>query len=136
MEHIRNTPVRILLLMMICSCMISCEEQEPPEVQCEDGGMHYLRILPEDPTSEDTIIAIDSICGNETDVILDHRGQEITFKRYVNSLMMMPCRPRTDTTVIGQLNGGRYRIIHCLIDKNHLIADSVVLLDTLCLLVK
>jgi len=136
MKYISNGLIRILLLLMAVSCIVSCEEQEPLEFNCVDTGMHYLRILPEDPNSDDTIIAIDSICGNETDVILTHQGQQITFKRYLNSLMMMPCRPRTDTTVIGQLNGGQYRIIHCLIDKNHLITDSIVLLDTICLLVK
>ncbi len=50
--------------------------------------------------------------------------------------MMMPCRPEPDTTLIGPLNPGEYQLVHCMIDKNHLITDSIYLLDTIPLLVK
>lgn len=61
---------------------------------------------------------------------------QINYKRYFNSLMMMPCRPELDTTLIGPLNPGEYQLVHCMIDKNHLITDSIYLLDTIPLLVK
>jgi hypothetical protein len=124
----------ILGLLLVIASTISCEkEEDPEEFDCSESVTHYLEITPENPTSLDIILAIDSICGNETDVLLDIQDQEITFTRYTNSLMMMPCRPRADTTVIGRLNPGQYRLVHMLIDKNHLLQDSIVLQDTLCL---
>jgi hypothetical protein len=123
--------------MLFFSGIVCCEEHEPPEAfNCLDTGSRRLLIAPENPKSTDTILAIETICGNESDVILEVKGWQIKYKRYFNSLMMMPCSPRSDTTVIGQLRAGQYRLVHVMIDKNHLLEDSIFLLDTLCLLVK
>ena len=133
---IRKVPYRLagfLALLSLCICLTNCDEQignELDDLKLDDG-LHKLQIVPENPTSEDQILAIETICGNETDAILDYQGSQIKYLRYVNSLMMMPCCPRPDTTVIGQLSAGRYQLIHWVIDKNHLLSDSIVLLDTI-----
>jgi hypothetical protein len=136
MQQISKRLSWILTALFLFTALQCCEEQGPPEFDCLDTGNHYLLIVPESPTSNDIIVAIDTICGSESDAVLDFQGQQITFTRYVNSLIMMPCLPRTDTTVVGQLNRGQYRLVHRLIDKNHLLTDSIILLDTICLLVK
>ena len=126
----------VLFLLLTGFCLLSCEEQAVDELICLEMESKKLLIVPENPSSTDQILAIDTICGNESDVILDIQGWLISYKRYVNSLMMMPCNPRPDTTIIGQLEAGQYMLTHCIIDKNHLLTDSIVLLDTICLHVK
>jgi hypothetical protein len=125
-----------LFLLLLGSGMMNCEKQADDFLPDLYGDSHKLIILPDHPESKDQIIAIESICGNESDVILEFRDKQILYKRYFNSLMMMPCSPRADTTIIGQLSKGQYLLIHCLIDKNHLLQDSIFLLDTIPLLVK
>lgn len=136
MEQILKRLSWIPAALFLFTLLVCCEKQGPPEFDCLDTGNHHLLIVPESPTSNDIILAIDTICGYESDGVLDFHGQQITFTRYVNSLIMMPCLPRTDTTVIGRLNKGQYRLVHRLIDQNHLLSDNIILLDTICLLVK
>jgi hypothetical protein len=126
-------PAAVLFVLLSGLSLVSCEEQADEEFICLDTESEKLLIVPENPSSEDQILAIETICGNESDVILDIQGRHISYKRYVNSLMMMPCSPRLDTTSIGQLRAGQYQLVHCVIDKNHLLTDSIVLLDTICL---
>ncbi len=125
-----------LCLILLSSGMMNCENQADEFLPDLYDDSHKLLILPDYPDSQDEILAIETICGNESDVILEFRDKQILYKRYFNSLMMMPCSPRADTTVIGQLSAGQYQLIHCLIDKNHLLSDSIFLLDTIPLLVK
>lgn len=127
-----------LALLLLGLCLTNCEsqfEEEMNDLKLDDG-LHKLLIVPENPGSEDLILAIETICGNESDVILEIQDNQISYLRYVNSLMMMPCSPRPDTTIIGQLNTGQYQLVHWVIDKNHLISDSIVLQDTIYLQVK
>lgn len=129
----------LLFAMLLLSPGLQfCESQFEDEMNDLklDEGLHKLLIMPENPGSEDLILAIETICGNETDVILGFQGNQISYLRYVNSLMMMPCSPRSDTTIIGQLNSGQYQLVHRVIDKNHLLTDSIVLLDTIFLHIK
>lgn len=136
MQYRIKWPSRILTVLFLITALVCCEKQGPPEFDCLDKGNHHLLIVPESPTSNDIILAIDTICGGESDAVLDFQGKQITFTRYVNSLIMMPCLPRADTTVIGQLDKGQYGLVHRLIDNNHLVRDNIILLDTICLLVK
>lgn len=138
MAKYRYNPLLILALLLLCPGLQYCESQiedEMNDLKLEDG-LHKLLIVPENPDSEDLILAIETICGNESDVILEFQGNQISYLRYVNSLMMMPCSPRPDTTVIGRLSTGQYELVHMVIDKNHLLTDSIVLLDTIYLHVK
>ena len=138
MHNKRNKPFLILALLLLCPCLHNCESQFGDELDDLklDDGLHKLLIVPENPSSEDQVLAIETICGNESDVILDFQREQINYTRYVNSLMMMPCSPRPDTTIIGQLSTGQYQLVHCVIDKNHLLTDSIVLLDTIYLHIK
>ena len=136
MKKITHKLISVLALLLVCTGLMNCEYQVLEDLQCNDSGSHRLSILPEDPESGDQILAVETICGNESDVILDIQGYRISYKRYFNSLMMMPCSPRADTTIIGQLDPGHYQIIHWMIDKNHFIKDSIFLQDTICLVVR
>jgi len=136
MNKFLNKLPLVLSLLLLGSSLLNCEKQGDEELADMDNGSHKLLIVPSHPDSMDQIMAIETICGNESAVILEFQDMQILYKRYFNSLMMMPCSPRADTTVIGQLSAGHYQLIHCMIDKNHLLADSIFLLDTIPLLVK
>lgn len=136
MYKIINKLLPVLALLLISTGLMNCEDQLSEDLLCTDSGSCRLLIVPENPDSEDLILAIETICGNESEAILDFQGNKITYLRYFNSLMMMPCSPRPDTTVIGQLSPGHYHLICLMIDKNHLLKDSIYLQDTICLEVR
>jgi len=136
MCKIANRLVLILAFLLVGSSLKNCEKQPSEELLFDDLELHNLLILPNNPNSSDQILVVETICGNESDVILTFQGNQIKYQRYYNSLMMMPCSPTLDTTIIGQLNAGTYQFVHCMIDKNHLISDSIFLLDTIPLVVK
>jgi len=134
----KNTlkPAGILLSLLLSISLSNCENLELDEFTAEDPELHSLVIVPENPLNTDQLLVIETICGNETDAVLDFQGTVIHYKRYVNSLMMMPCCPRTDTTVIGHLDAGDYQMVHRVIDRNHMITDSIVIQDTIYLHVR
>jgi len=136
MFKIANKLSLVLALILVCTSLMNCEKQLDEDLLDKDYESSGLLILPENPDSEDQILAIETICGNESDVILTFEGNQIGYKRYFNSLMMMPCSPHPDTTIIGRLSPGTYELVHCMIDKNHHLLDSIFLLDTIMLLVE
>ena len=105
------------------------------DLELDDLELNELVVLPCNPDSEDQISVIEKICGTESEVILSFQGKVIGYRRYVNSLIMAPCIPQLDTTVIGQLDEGSYQLIQTVIDLNHLISDSIIIQDTLTLIV-
>jgi hypothetical protein len=118
----------------------SCEKQVCEELLLNDLELHDLElyelvVLPCNPDSDDQISVIEKICGTESDVILNFEGKVIGYKRYVNSLIMAPCSPQLDTTLIGQLDKGSYQLVQTVIDLNHQISDSIILQDTIALIV-
>lgn len=126
----------VLALILVCASLTNCEKQLDVDLLDKDYESHRLLIIPDNPDSNDEILVIETICGNESDVILTFQGTQIKYQRNFNSLMMMPCSPHPDTTIIGKLNPGTYELIHCMIDKNHNLTDSIFLLDTIFLLVE
>lgn len=112
-----------------------CEELTLNSLELDDLELNELLILPCIPDSDDHISVIEKICGTESEVILSFQDNVIRYKRYVNSLIMAPCIPQLDTTIIGQLDKGSYQLIQTVIDLNHLISDSIVIKDTLTLIV-
>lgn len=139
-----NRIVKCIFVLIVCllmgSGLASCEKQdvehlELNELELNDLELYELYVIPCYPDSDDQISVIEKICGTESEVILSFQGNQIGYKRYVNSLMMAPCSPQLDTTIIGQLNAGSYQLVQTIIDKNHLITDSIILQDTITLLV-
>ena len=130
----------VLVFLLMGSGLESCEKQDIEELKLNDLELHDLELYdlvvrPCYPDSDDQISVIEKICGTESEVILSFQGNQIGYLRYVNSLMMAPCSPRFDTTIIGQLNTGSYQLVQSIIDKNHLITDSIILQDTITVLV-
>ena len=129
-----------IVCLLMGSGLVSCEKQdveilELNELKLNDLELYELHVMPCFPDNDDQISVIEKICGTESEVILSFQGNQIGYKRYVNSLMMAPCSPQLDTTIIGQLNAGSYQLVQSIIDKNHLITDSIILQDTITLLV-
>jgi len=130
----------LIVCLLMGSGLESCEKQdvehlELHELDLNDLELYELHVIPCYPDSDDQISVIEKICGTESEVILTFQENQIGYKRYVNSLMMAPCSPRLDTTIIGQLDAGTYELVQTIIDKNHLITDSIILQDTITLLV-
>ena len=130
----------LIVCLLMDSGLASCEKQdleqlELNELELNDLELYELHVIPCYPDSDDQISVIEKICGTESEVILSFQGNQIGYKRYVNSLMMAPCSLRLDTTIIGQLEAGTYELVQTIIDKNHLITDSIILQDTITLLV-
>jgi hypothetical protein len=138
-----KTASRIAIFATILLSTISlknCEKQEIEdgcfEVMTFDGlEIHEIAILPDNPGPADQIEIIEQLCGNESEAIVQIKGNQINYKRYLNSLMMMPCVPITDMVTIGPLEPGPYELVRTIIDKNHQITDSVFLKDTIPLLI-
>jgi hypothetical protein len=140
MNKITSSMFALLVFLLMGSCLESCEKQDLEELKLNDLELYDLELYelivsPCYPDSDDQISVIEKICGTESEVILSFQGNQIGYKRYVNSLMMAPCSPRLDTTIIGQLNAGSYQLVQSIIDKNHLITDSIIRQDTIILLI-
>ena len=135
-----NSMLVFIVFLLLGLGLESCEKQDVEELKLNDLKLNDLELYelvvsPCNPDSDDQISVIEKICGSESEVILSFQGNQIGYKRYVNSLMMMPCSPRLDTTIIGQLNKGSYQLVQSIIDKNHLITDSIILQDTITLII-
>lgn len=136
-------PRRLLIaivILLLGVALESCEKQVCEDLYCcepelDELELMELLILPCDPDNGDEISVMEKICGTESEVLLSFEGNRIGYLRYVNSLMMAPCSPQLDTTVLGQLSSGTYMLLHSVIDLNHQISDSIILQDTITLLV-
>ncbi|TFH26212.1 MAG: hypothetical protein E4H10_07615 [Bacteroidia bacterium] len=129
---------RIVLLsafLLVGFNLKNCEQQMDEELSFNDQDFYKLHISPKNPGSEDQILLIENTCGIEPEPILSYKGMQIIYKRYFNSLMGAPCRPTLDTTIIGPLNSGSYELVHWVIDKNHLLKDSIISVDTIAFVV-
>jgi hypothetical protein len=140
MNKIASSMFVLLVFLLLGLGLESCEKQDLEELKLNDLELYDLELYelivsPCYPDSDDQISVIEKICGTESEVILSFQGNQIGYKRYVNSLMMAPCSPRLDTTIIGQLNAGSYQLVQTIIDKNHLITDSIIRQDTITLLI-
>ena len=128
--------VILLLVWGLAGCEKQvCEDLRLNDLELDDLELFELIVLPCNPDSDDQISVIEKICGTESNVILSFEGNMIGYKRYVNSLIMAPCSPQLDTTVIGQLDKGSYQLVQSVIDLNHQISDSIILQDTIALIV-
>ena len=115
--------------------LTNCEKQIDDDFYFNDQDFYKLLIVPLNPGSEDQILLIENTCGIEPEPVLSYRRNQIIYVRYFNSLMGAPCSPTLDTTIIGPLNAGSYELVHWVIDKNHLITDTIISVDTLDLVV-
>jgi len=115
--------------LVVVVSLLQCEKQAEEDFLWDNQEIYALAIWPKHPTSEDPILLIELTCGFEPEPSLSYNGNQIFYKRYFNSLMGAPCIPTLDTTTIGPLAKGSYELIHWVIDKNHLMIDSIVSVD-------
>lgn len=136
MNIIKGKLLWVLVFLLASLGLQNCEELPGNDLFFNEVDLQDLTILPIQPSSSDQIFVVEEVCGNESDVILSFEGMQIRYLRYFNSLMMMPCIPGLDTTIVGTLDPGTYQLIRCVIDRNHLINDNIVFLDTIPLTVR
>jgi hypothetical protein len=130
-----NKIVLLIALLLLSFSLENCEKQNDEDLALNNHEFYKLYISPKNPGSEDQILLIENTCGIEPEPILSYVGMQIIYKRYFNSLMGAPCSPTLDTTIIGPLNSGTYELVHWVIDKNHLITDTIISVDTIALVV-
>ena len=135
MFKVANRIALLTAFLLVCFTLKNCEKQIDEDLSLNDQDFYKLYISPKNPGSEDKILLIEKICGIEPDPVLSYTGNQIVYKRYFNSLMGAPCSPTLDTTIIGPLNSGNYELVHWVIDKNHLLTDSISSVDTIALVV-
>jgi len=136
MYRIKHRPALPFVLLLACLWFPSCEDLHTDNRVFDDSEFYKLLILPENPDSQDPILLIENTCGIEPDPLVNIEGFQINYQRNFNSLMGAPCSPQLDTTIIGPLDSGNYKLIHRVIDLNHLLKDSVISVDTLDLVIK
>jgi hypothetical protein len=136
MDNMQGRLAILFLFLLAGFCLQSCEELIDEDMDLDNQDFYKLLILPKNPTSEDLILLIENTCGIEPEPVITYSGNRISYKRYFNSLMGAPCIPTIDTTTIGPLEAGNYELLHWVIDKNHLLKDSIISVDTLDLIVK
>ena len=134
----KNIPRLVLLsaFLLLSFHLRNCEKQIDDDLSSNNQEFYKLTISPKNPDSEDQILLIENTCGIEPEPLISYEGMQIIYKRYFNSLMGAPCSPTLDTTIIGPLNSGSYELVHWVIDKNHLMIDSVVSVNTIALVVR
>lgn len=135
MYRILHITTILAVLLLISSNLKNCAYPIDDDEILNDQGFYKLIISPKNPGSEDQILLIENTCGIEPEPLISFEGMHISYKRYFNSLMGAPCSPTLDTTIIGPLNAGTYELVHWVIDKNHLITDTIISVDTIKLVV-
>ena len=135
MYRIIKKIIFLTAFLLVYFCLTNCETQIEDDFPMIDQDFYKILIVPKNPGSEDLILLIENTCGIEPEPILTYRRNQIIYVRYFNSLMGAPCSPTFDTTIIGPLNSGSYELVHWVIDKNHLITDTIISVDTLALVV-
>ena len=135
MDNNQYRPALPFLLLLLCLYLPSCEDLNLDERVLDDSEFYKLLILPANPDSQDQILLIENTCGIEPDPLVSIVEYQINYQRNFNSLMAAPCSPQLDTTIIGPLRSGSYKLIHLVVDLNHLMKDSLISVDTLDLVV-
>ncbi len=131
--------IKTLQIFYALACLLSlqnCENITIAENLSNELESYEIKILPYNPDNDDNILIIEKICSSDVNCSLVIEGKQIQYKRYINTMLGMPCIEELDSTFIGQLASGQYVLIHSVIDKNSFVPDSIFLIDTISFKVK
>jgi len=109
-----------ILLLLFIACKEENKEVQIDnlkEVQIVDLSSYNMKIIPENPKSNDEIKLV--ILGDCTYNVLsgfDRKGTNIDIEKHFNSLMKWPCSMQNDTISIGKLFPDDYTVHYKLLD--------------------
>lgn len=99
----------IIFTILVISCTKSDEHVD---------DSFNLEIIPLNPTSNDVIKIVHSVCNYEVLKKLEIDNFSITYQREFNSSMKQPCVMTNDTLMLGKLQAGIYTYTYELIDNS------------------
>ena len=100
----------LIFFMLACSDKVS-------EVQLSDLSKHNMKIVPENPTSNDQIkLVVFDDCTYNILSGVTRTDNTIDIQKQFNSMMKWPCVMKNDTILIGKLPLGSYNVNYTLID--------------------
>ena len=96
--------------------MLACSDQVS-EVQLTDISKYNMKIVPDNPTSNDQIklVVFDDCTYNVLSGVA-RNDKTIEIQKQFNSMMKWPCFMKNDTILIGKLPEGSYNVNYTLID--------------------
>ena len=105
-----------LVLFGLIFFMLACSEKVS-EVQLIDLSKHNMKIVPENPTSNDQIkLVVFDDCTYNILSGVTRTDNTIDIQKLFNSMMKWPCVMKNDTILIGKLPVGSYNVNYTLID--------------------
>ncbi len=111
----------ILIFAMACS-------ESVPEVQLSELSDYNMKIIPENPNSNDLIqLVIYDDCSYNVLSEIRKSGNAIRIRKQYNSMMKLPCVIQNDTVTVGVFPEGKYRVNYQLLDTSTEISDPVAI---------
>ena len=108
--------MKLLALFGLFFIMLACSNQVS-EVQLADLSKYNMKIIPENPTSNDQIkLVIFDDCTYNILSGVSRTDNTIDIQKQFNSMMKWPCVMKDDTVLIGKLPQGSYNVNYTLID--------------------
>jgi hypothetical protein len=96
--------------------MLACSDQVS-EVQLTDISKYNMKIVPDNPTSNDQIkLVVFDDCTYNILSGITRNDKTIDIQKQFNSMMKWPCFMKNDTILIGKLPEGSYNVNYTLID--------------------
>ena len=96
--------------------MLACSDQVS-EVQLTDISKYNMKIVPDNPTSNDQIkLVVFDDCTYNILSGITRNDKTIDIQKQFNSMMKWPCMMKNDTILIGKLPLGSYNVNYTLID--------------------
>ena len=100
----------LIYFMLACSDKVS-------EVQFSDLSKYNMKIIPDNPTSNDQIkLVVFDDCTYNVLSGVTRNDKTIDIQKQFNSMMKWPCIMKNDTILIGKLPEGSYNVNYTLID--------------------
>ncbi|MBU1012965.1 MAG: hypothetical protein KKG99_08155 [Bacteroidetes bacterium] len=109
------------LLIILAISVMSCAKTDDNV----DNDFNF-EIIPLNPTSNDEIKIVHSVCNYEVLKKLEINNFSIIYQREFNSSMKQPCIIKNDTLVLGILQAGTYTYTYELIDiSSRTLSDPI-----------
>ena len=107
--------------------VLACSDQVS-EVQLVDLSTHNMKIIPDNPTSNDPIkLVIFDDCTYNVLSGVTRTDKTIDIRKQFNSMMKWPCVMKNDTILIGKLPEGTYTVNYKLLDTSTQVTDQTAI---------
>jgi hypothetical protein len=105
--------------------MLACSDQVS-EVQLTDLSKYNMKIIPENPTTNDQIkLVVFDDCTYNILSGVTRTDNTIDIQKQFNSMMKWPCVMKNDTILIGKLPVGSYNVNYTLIDISQQVPQNI-----------